>query len=147
MSKISVYLDNCCYNRPYDDQDQLRVFLETQAKLQIQNYISTKKLGLVISYISEFENSKNPHESRRDTISDFFKNAEIFVDKSNFDLVGEKSIEIMKTGIREMDALHVAAAIIGKADYFITTDIRLLKYQTNEIIMINPIDFIRNVEV
>ncbi len=147
MSKIKVYLDNCCYNRPYDDQDQLRVFLETQAKLQIQNYISTKKLGLVISYISEFENSKNPHESRRDTISDFFKNAEIFVDKSNFDLVGEKSIEIMKTGIREMDALHVAAAIIGKADYFITTDIRLLKYQTNEIIMINPIDFIRNVEV
>ncbi len=33
---ISVYLDNCCYNRPYDDQNQPKVYLETQAKLLIQ---------------------------------------------------------------------------------------------------------------
>ena len=30
---LKVYLDNCCYNRPYDDQSQLRISLETQAKL------------------------------------------------------------------------------------------------------------------
>ena len=28
-----VYLDNCCYNRPYDDQTQLRIELETKAKI------------------------------------------------------------------------------------------------------------------
>ncbi len=53
----------------------------------------------------------------------------------------------MKTGIKEMDALHIAAAIIGKADYFITTDVRLSKYKTNEINIINPIDFVRILEV
>ena len=33
---MRVYLDNCCYNRPFDDQEDLAVALETFAKLQIQ---------------------------------------------------------------------------------------------------------------
>lgn len=32
---MGIYLDNCCYNRPYDDQSQIRVFLESQAKLHV----------------------------------------------------------------------------------------------------------------
>ena len=39
MDKIKVYLDNCSYNRPFDDQKQLRISLETQAKLYIQSLI------------------------------------------------------------------------------------------------------------
>ena len=27
---MRVYLDNCCYNRPFDDQRQLRVRLEIE---------------------------------------------------------------------------------------------------------------------
>ena len=33
---MRVYLDNCCYNRPFDEQGELRVVVETIAKLQIQ---------------------------------------------------------------------------------------------------------------
>ena len=33
---MRVYLDNCCYNRPFDDQAQVKVLLETIAKLDIQ---------------------------------------------------------------------------------------------------------------
>ena len=44
-----VYLDNCCYNRPYDDQSQLRISLETQAKLQIQSMIRSKEIELASS--------------------------------------------------------------------------------------------------
>ena len=36
---MRVYLDNCCYNRPFDDQENLAVALETFAKLQIQAQI------------------------------------------------------------------------------------------------------------
>ena len=36
---MRVYLDNCCYNRPFDDQVQLRVRLETEAKLAIQRHM------------------------------------------------------------------------------------------------------------
>mgnify|MGYP001080875742 FL=1 len=56
---MRIYLDNCCYNRPYDDQSQFRIYLETQAKLYIQELIKQDKIELVTSYILEYENSKN----------------------------------------------------------------------------------------
>ena len=33
---MRVYLDNCCYNRPFDPQDQLRVAIETSDKMRVQ---------------------------------------------------------------------------------------------------------------
>lgn len=43
---LLIYLDNCCYNRPYDDQSQIRISLEAQAKIFIQSAIKLKKLRL-----------------------------------------------------------------------------------------------------
>ena len=141
MNKVSIYLDNCCYNRPYDDQTQIRISLETQAKLHIQKLIVEKKIDLVYSYISIYENSKNPNFERKLSITDFFDHAAVFVDASRSDEVVAIAAEIMKTGVKKMDALHVASAIVGKADYFLTTDMRLLKYSTDKVHIINPIDF------
>ena len=36
MQKIRVYLDNCAYNRPYDNQNDINIRLESEAKLFIQ---------------------------------------------------------------------------------------------------------------
>ena len=54
-----VYLDNCCYNRPYDDQTQTRIKEETQAKMSIQRAIINGDLDLVTSTILYYENSRN----------------------------------------------------------------------------------------
>ncbi len=62
---MKIYLDNCCYNRPYDDQTQIRISLETQAKLYIQDLVKNKKLDLVTSYILWYENSENPFIMRK----------------------------------------------------------------------------------
>ena len=32
VTKTKVYLDNCSFTRPYDDQDQTRIHMETLAK-------------------------------------------------------------------------------------------------------------------
>ncbi len=32
---MRIYLDNCCYNRPFDDQTQERIHLESEAILTI----------------------------------------------------------------------------------------------------------------
>ena len=56
-SKPRLYLDNCCFNRPYDNQEQLKIYLETQAKLAIQEQIITGKYELIWSYILEYENA------------------------------------------------------------------------------------------
>ena len=143
---MKVYLDNCCYNRPYDDQAQLKLHMETEAKLHIQKLIVDGKLDLVYSYVSRYENAQNPHEIRRTTIGAFFSNAKIYVDESMAEQAAEKAREIMQTGVKSKDALHVACAILAHADYFLTTDRRLLKFQTDEIRMRNPIDFIIETE-
>lgn len=53
---------------------------------------------------------------------------------------------IMANGVKDMDALHVACAILAESDYFITTDDRLLKYQTEKIQIVTPGEFIRRME-
>ena len=50
---------------------------------------------------------------------------------------------ITSTGVKNMDALHVACAVLAKSDYFVTTDDRLLKYKTDEIQIVAPEEFIR----
>jgi hypothetical protein len=65
---LRIYLDNCSFNRPFDDQTQLKIKIETQAKLYIQSKILNGDLELVWSYILEFENSENPFLERKETI-------------------------------------------------------------------------------
>jgi hypothetical protein len=66
---MRVYLDNCCFNRPFDNQAGIRVKLETDAKLHVQLMIKEQKLELAWSYILDFENEANPFEERKDTIN------------------------------------------------------------------------------
>ena len=70
----------------------------------------------------------------------------IYIDESNVEVIKQRAGEIMKTGIKTKDALHVSCAIEGKADYFVTTDIRLLKYSSDEVKIINPIELITILE-
>jgi len=49
MSEIRVYLDNCSYNRPFDDQRNIIIHLETEAKLTIQQMIKDNEIKLVWS--------------------------------------------------------------------------------------------------
>jgi len=39
-------MDLCCFNRPFDDQSQPRVYLETEAKLFIQRKIKDGKIAV-----------------------------------------------------------------------------------------------------
>jgi hypothetical protein len=65
---MKLYLDNCCYNRPFDNQKFIKIKLETEAKLFIQEKIKSGEYNIVWSYILDFENSVNPFEERKETI-------------------------------------------------------------------------------
>jgi hypothetical protein len=69
--QITIYLDNCCFNRPYDDQTQVRVEIEAKTKLFIQQLAADRKVLLVASSMLKYENSKNPFEERRIMIADY----------------------------------------------------------------------------
>ena len=140
---MRVYLDNCCYNRPYDDQSQLKISLEAQAKLDIQQQIRDGKLELVTSYILEAENAANPFEMKRSDIQSFLDAyTKVFVSDRMDEEVRKRAAGIMKTGIKLMDACHIACAMLARCDLFLSTDKRLLRYQTEEMRIMNPVAYI-----
>jgi tRNA(Ile)-lysidine synthase TilS/MesJ len=115
--KLKIYLDNCCYNRPYDDQNDMRIFLETQAKLYIQSLIVDGVFSLTISYMSIKENSDNPNEAHSIAISDFFHNAVDYVDYDKADAIEARAAQLMTWHIKHKDALHLACAEAAKCDF------------------------------
>ena len=144
---LRIYLDNCCFNRPYDDQSQFRVALETQCKLRVQDRIKAGELTLVASYMLRYECAANPHIMRRETIEAFIRQyAGFYVGVERQAEIEEKAREIMRTGVKFKDACHVASAIFAKCDYLISTDKRLLKFRTDEINMVTPVEFILRTE-
>ena len=145
---MKIYLDNCCYNRPYDDQAQIRIHLETDDNLHIKDIIKNGEVDLVTSYMLEYENGKNRFSHKRQAISDFMSTNESYYVGMERDEEAKKIAEgIMVTGVKGIDALHVACDILAGSDYFITTDDRLLKYQTEKIQIVTPGEFIRRMEV
>jgi len=122
----------------------MKIRLETEAKLYIQSGIREKKYLLVWSYMLDYENNDNPYEEKRSVISPWKEIAKDYCPSSDDVLVLGR--EIMTLGVKAKDALHIACAIQSECDYFITTDKKLAKKMITNIKIVNPIDFIREME-
>jgi len=145
-SKIRVYLDNCCFNRPFDNQTSLVINMESIAKLYIQSKILVGDYDFVWSDILEFENSNNPFEERNKRIIKWKKIAVVKVESTNE--VIENAKKYMELGIKPKDALHISSSVFGKADYFLTTDNGIIKksQKIKDVKIMNPIDFVKEME-
>ena len=141
-----IYLDNCCFNRPFDNQSGIRVKLETDAKLYVQLMIKNRKIELAWSYILDFENAANPFAEKKSTIEKWKHLATVDVIESSNIL--SKAIDLTKSGLRAKDALHIACAIEMECEYFLTTDDLMQKKMkdTFEIKVLNPTEFIKIIE-
>ena len=107
----------------------MRIHLETQAKLHIQDMIRHKQIELVTSYVLDFENSNNRSIQKKQAIEKFMKEyATFYVSNKREKDIAKIADAIMRTGIKEKDAYHVACAVIAECNYFVTIDDRLLKY-------------------
>ena len=145
---MRIYLDNCCYNRPYDSQESFKINMETRAKLHIQEEIKEGKYDLVCSYMLEYENSQNKDSMKKDAIKlyqDEYSAA--YVPLERREVLQKKIQEIMDYNIAYKDASHLACAIYAGCEYLLTTDIRFQKrYKGNEIRILNPLEFVNLVE-
>lgn len=111
-------------------------------KLLIQDQIRLNSVTLVWSFMSSYENSLNPFEDIKDSISAWEHIAQHYV--SSNDTIRKKGREIAALGIDYKDAIHIAAAIYGDAQYVVTVDKRIIKKAPiiHDIIIINPINII-----
>jgi len=137
---MRIYPDNCALNRPFDDQSQIRIRLESEAKLHVQEKIKKREIELVWSYILDIENDQNSFEEKRTTIEKWKKYA--IVDIGETASLVERANHIVTFGVKAKDALHVSSAIEGDSDYFLTTDDKLIKRLSvlREILVLNPLD-------
>ena len=143
---MRIYLDNCCFNRPFDDQNQIKIKLESEAKIFIQAKISNKKIHLAWSYIMDYENDANPFAERKDSVKKWKKYAVVDIEETG--AIIEKARALVQLGVKSKDALHVACAVAAKCDYFLTTDERVIRKLKDfaEIGVINPLSFISLLE-
>ena len=140
---MRIYLDNCCYNRPYDSQESFKISMETRAKLYVQDEIKSGKYELIGSYMLEYENSQNPDQMKRTAIKSFQDEyCSYYVPIERREVSQAKVQEIMSYNIAYKDASHMACAIYANCEYLLTTDIRLQRrYKGNEIKILNPLEF------
>ncbi|HQO08618.1 MAG TPA: hypothetical protein PLK90_09205 [Clostridiales bacterium] len=137
-----VYLDICCFNRPFDDQFQNKVYLETEAKLFIQQRLKKKEIDLAWSYILDYENTANPDSDVSASIGKWENIAKIKIIESEFIL--KYARDLVKMGIGVKDSLHIACAVEAKSDFFITVDKGILNKRKfiKEVRIVSPTEFI-----
>jgi predicted nucleic acid-binding protein len=139
-----VYLDTSVYNRPFDDQTQPKIFLESQAVVIILQMVETGMVDLVSSSVLEYENSRNPYPLKQEAMNRYLQMAEAIqmVDEA----IRQRSEELGHNGLKAVDALHVACAEMLRSDYFITCDKRLINRCAGLILkVVNPVDFVLEV--
>jgi predicted nucleic acid-binding protein len=136
-----LYLDTCCFNRPFDEQAQVKIQLETEAKLHIQQLILEGKYSLAWSYVLDYENNLNPYTERQGRILQWKNIAKKTCNEAESIL--QEAEKLQKLGLKVVDSLHIACAIYLKCDYIITTDRGMLNKNVSKITVINPIDFVR----
>ena len=137
-----IYADVCTLCRPFDDQNNMRIRLETDAYYLILQAIRRKLYKLVLSPV---------HSEEINAIDDFQERHEILTILEKF---GERircnpvdvrkraeALYSMKFGIA--DAAHVAFAE-ATADYFVSCDDKLVKKCKKNhvhVVALNPTEF------
>jgi predicted nucleic acid-binding protein len=122
---MRVYLDACSLQRPLDDRSQPRVNLEAEAVLTILRLVESGDLVLVSSDALEFEVDRTPDAERRTAGKDILKlagqalhlGAEVEADAA----------ALIQSGVKPLDALHLAFASRAGVEYFCTCDDKLRK--------------------
>lgn len=141
---MTIYLDNCCLNRPYDDQSAPRVRLEAEAIELILNAVVEGRINLVWSDMLDTENEQNPFEERRTGIARWKNSAAAMIQDAP--AIRERARALASDGFKPLDALHLASAAAGKASHFLTVDDRILNKRGRvcEFVIVSPLEFVQS---
>ncbi len=140
---MRIYLDMRCLKRPFDDQTQVRIRVETEAFLVILAAVATGRVEAVRSSAHDLENQQNPDLRRAAAVRAWLQGLNPPETVPNPLVI--RAEELRGLGLRALDALHVAWAEYCTVDRFLTCDDRLLKRRDRGIIRVdvqNPVDLL-----
>jgi len=142
---IRLYLDTSVFNRPFDDQSQVKIFLETQATISVLRTITEQTVELMSSTVLQYENRQNPSPIKRAFM-------QAYLDIANFQpplnqSVIQRAATLKEQGIQLIDSLHIASAEVSACDYVLTCDKRLInRCQNLALKVLNPVNYILEIE-
>lgn len=122
-SRMLLYLDMCCLTRPFDDQSQPWIRLESEAVLALLA-MESDELRFVRSPALILENSQNPLKERAVRVGEWLAAQPPF--EGDLDSLEKRTAELMSLGLKNFDALHVASAEQARADALASCDDRFL---------------------
>ena len=125
MKTLNIYIDACCINRPFDDQRDGRVRLESESFLILLEEIEKGNLHWLSSVVLDFEIEQIPDRIKQKKTKNYLLsvNKKISVNLE----IKNRAVELQSLGFKTFDALHISCAEYGKSDVFLTTDDKLLK--------------------
>jgi predicted nucleic acid-binding protein len=122
---IKIYLDTCCYNRPFDDLSREYVKSEAESVLKIIELSTQYKLQLVSSEFVKYEISQIKDSGKRNKILEIYNYDEFYVLTNQI----ESLAKYYRTfNLKTFDSLHLATAEVHNIDVLLTTDSDFIKY-------------------
>jgi predicted nucleic acid-binding protein len=144
---MRVYFDACCLQRPLDDRTQPRVNLEAEAVLTILGLVEHGDLELISSEALEFEVERTPDSERRGSAKEVLKLASQAF-RLNDDIESEAAA-LVESGIKPLDALHLAFASHAEVEYLCTCDDKLRKkaqrLKSLKLAVVTPLELVMKV--
>jgi predicted nucleic acid-binding protein len=137
---VRIYLDTSAIKRPFDDQTQPRIKLETEAVVTILAMAQAAEIMLITSSVLRYENSRNPDAERRRYMEQVLQLCQI--DLAMNDQGEQRAATLEALGLKALDALHTPTAENAAADYFLTCDDRLPRRYAGPLRILNPVAFI-----
>lgn len=141
---MKAYLDMCALKRPFDDQTQGRILIETMAVIRILDAADAGLITLCNSAALVAENRRNPNRRRRERVAALL--AVVGSPAAASAGIFRRANELVRLGFRDIDALHLAFAEELDADAFVTVDDELLaRGQQTElgVVVMDVIDFVK----
>jgi len=125
-SRKRIYLDVCALCRPFDDQRQMRIALETQAVHLIFSQVRQQRFELLLSPAHEAEILAIRDRQERDELLLLLRQIGTF---PTYDLAvaHRRTQNLKQQGLKVADAAHLALAE-QVSDVLITVDDRFLKF-------------------
>ena len=125
MENDKIYLDVCCFNRPYDDLSNSLIRLESEAVLTIIDHFEQGKLTILGSDVLVDEINRIADKTKLEKVMTLYLSSTSGTIEL-CDSITARASELVTQGVKPFDALHVASAEYEKADIFLSTDKRLL---------------------
>ncbi len=142
---MKIYFDACCLNRPFDDQRQPRVRLESEAISLILEKLHQREWEWIGSDILLYELGQTADSERKGRLLLLAGQSHQVVETTEEILIQAEKLET--SGFDAYDAIHLASAEHAKVDFFLTTDDKMQKIANRNgiifsFVVVNPVKWL-----